>query len=164
MKKRFALGSFILGGVVGAAIALLYAPRTGQETRAIVADKVDDLWGQGQTIYAQGRAKIQDGFQTVQPIISKKNDELREKIESARAIIAEQVAKNAAAARDAINDKVPIAGDKINQAVDVVKGQIDAAATKIKKTKTKDAAADEAVEGPSEEATEEAAPAEAVSE
>jgi len=132
MGKKFAIGSFIVGGLVGAVVALLYAPRPGSETRALVADKVDEIWGQGQAYTQSAYAKIQEGFSVAQPIISQKNDELREKIESARAIIAEQVAKNAAAARDAINDKVPIAGEKIHQAVDVVKGQIDAAASKLK--------------------------------
>ncbi|MCL1891156.1 MAG: YtxH domain-containing protein [Coriobacteriia bacterium] len=142
MAKGFGLGSLIVGGAIGAALALLYAPRRGDETRAIVADKVDEIWGQGQEFYSQGYTKIQEGItaaqpvidkvqegiHAAQPVIAKKNDELREKIESARSVIADQVAKNAAAARDTINDKVPVASEKINQAVDVVKGQIDAAA------------------------------------
>ncbi|MDR2492026.1 MAG: YtxH domain-containing protein [Coriobacteriales bacterium] len=139
MGKKFTIGSFILGGLVGAAIGLLYAPRPGSETRAIVADKVDEIWGQGQTLYTQGRERIQDGFASVQPVISRKNDELREKIESARVAIADQVAKNAAAARDVINDKVPVAGEKIGQAVDVVRGQIDAAASRFKSASAQDA-------------------------
>jgi len=155
MGKGFGIKSFILGGLIGAAIALLYAPRTGEETRAIVADKVDDLLGQGQTLYAQGRVKIKDGISAVQPVISKKNDELREKIENARSAIAEQVVKNAAAARDVINDKVPVAGEKINQAVDVVRGQIDAAAAKLK-----DAAVDNAAKTAGTDAADPAAAAE----
>lgn len=31
--------AFILGGLTGAALALLYAPRSGQETRDLLADK-----------------------------------------------------------------------------------------------------------------------------
>lgn len=170
MGKGFGIKSFILGGLVGAAIALLYAPRTGEETRALVADKADELLGQGKTIYVQSRTKIQDGIAAAQPVISKKNDELREKIESARSVIAEQVVKNAAAARDVINDKVPVAGEKINQAVDVVRGQIDTAAAKLKDAaatnaaKTADAGATPALESKSEAVIGEATTGEAAGE
>ncbi|MCL2757479.1 MAG: YtxH domain-containing protein [Coriobacteriia bacterium] len=140
MSKKWIIGSFLLGGAIGATVALLFAPRSGSETRALVADKVEEAWGQGQLYTKNAYAKIQ-------PVISQKNDELREKIENARAAIAEQVAKNAAAACNAINEKVPVASEKITQAVDVVKGKIDAAASKK--------VADDAVEAP--EATDAAA-------
>jgi gas vesicle protein len=125
-------GSFLLGGVIGAGIALLFAPRTGEETRALIAEKADECWGRGQTWYDQGKTRIQDGVAGVQPAINRTGDELRDKIDNARALIAEQVAKNAAAARDIINDRVPVAAEKINQAADVVRGHIDTAATRIR--------------------------------
>jgi gas vesicle protein len=150
MSKKFGIGAFLLGGVVGAAIGLLYAPKPGVETRAAVADKVDELWGQSQTLYTQGKVKVQETVATVSPAIKKQNDELREKIETARSLIADQVAKNAAAARDIINDKVPVAAEKINQVADVVRGQIDAAATALK-GKTAEVAADApAIDAPAE--------------
>lgn len=37
MANKF--GMFLIGGVVGAVAALLAAPRSGAETRAMVADK-----------------------------------------------------------------------------------------------------------------------------
>ena len=36
--------SFLLGGLTGAALAILFAPRSGKETREILADK----WTEGQ--------------------------------------------------------------------------------------------------------------------
>jgi gas vesicle protein len=111
---------------------LLFAPRNGEETRALVAEKADEYWGRGQTWYSEGKTRIQDGVAAVATTTTKTGDELREKIESARTLIAEQVARNAAAARDLINDKVPVAAEKINQAADVVRGRIDSAATRIR--------------------------------
>ncbi|MDR3037172.1 MAG: YtxH domain-containing protein [Coriobacteriales bacterium] len=125
-------GSFLLGGIVGAGVALLFAPRNGEETRALVAEKADEYWGKGQTWYGEGKARVQEGVAGVQPAINRTGDELREKIDNARTLIAEQVAKNAAAARDVINDKMPVAAEKIGQAADVVRGRIDGAATLIK--------------------------------
>ena len=36
----------ILGGAVGAALGILYAPRAGKKTREILAKKTDALWGE----------------------------------------------------------------------------------------------------------------------
>jgi gas vesicle protein len=132
MSKKFKVSTFIFGGLIGAGAALLLAPRKGEETRAIVADKVGELFGQGQTFYARGAGQSVGGPGDAQAAATSKNDELREKIEKARMAIADQVAKNAAAARDTIADKVPIAGERITQAVDVVRGQIDAAASRLR--------------------------------
>ena len=46
------LGIFLAGGAVGAVAALLCAPRTGQEARTMVAEKVNEAWGQAQNISA----------------------------------------------------------------------------------------------------------------
>ncbi len=137
--------AFLVGGLLGAGIALLFAPRSGSETRALLTDKAEELWGEGTEFYSHGYEKIKTEAANVQATAAKANDELRAKIENARKVIAEQVAKNAQSARDAINSQVPVAGEKIHQAVDVVKGQIDNAASKLKSTAanlaSKDAAA-----------------------
>jgi gas vesicle protein len=41
-RKEFVLG-MVLGGLVGAAVALLYAPQSGDETRARLGEKADEL-------------------------------------------------------------------------------------------------------------------------
>jgi gas vesicle protein len=56
------LGWFLLGGVLGAAAALLLAPRTGRETREILAERGGDVARRAQELAselaseAQGRA------------------------------------------------------------------------------------------------------------
>jgi len=53
------LGWFLLGGVLGAAAALLLAPRTGRETREILAERGGDVARRAQELaseLAQGRA------------------------------------------------------------------------------------------------------------
>lgn len=122
------LTSFLFGGAVGVVVGILVAPRAGEETRALVADKVDEYWGKSQDFYASGVTRVQSGMSNIQPAVAQKGDELREKIESARNLIADQVAKNAATARDAINEKIPVAAEKINTAMDVARSQIDSAA------------------------------------
>ena len=43
MSKKNGLGKFVLGAAIGAGIGLLFAPRSGKETRKILKDKMDDL-------------------------------------------------------------------------------------------------------------------------
>ncbi|MDR0308706.1 MAG: YtxH domain-containing protein [Coriobacteriales bacterium] len=124
--------SFIIGGVAGAALGLLFAPRSGSETRAIVAEKVDECWGKSQDFYNQSVTRIQAGVSKIQPEIARRGDELREKIDNARTIIADQVARNAQSARNAINDRVPVAAEKVTQAVDSARNQIDSAASALR--------------------------------
>ena len=52
------LGWFFLGGVIGAAAALLLTPRTGQQTREMLAERGEELARRAQEITseAQGRA------------------------------------------------------------------------------------------------------------
>lgn len=134
------LRALIFGGAVGAALGILYAPRSGKKTRAILAEKTDALWGQeaqdkgtilgevakttktaveaGQNIFnvaqkgkfgdvtkeaaQMGQKLFHDTSNfvgdftndNVRPVFSEKNDELRKKIDTARAKIATQVAKN----------------------------------------------------------------------
>ena len=59
------LGIFLAGGVAGAAVALLCAPRTGQEARTLVAEKVNAAWGQAQNIGADAGSNAQHAYQNV---------------------------------------------------------------------------------------------------
>ena len=43
MSKKRGLGKFVLGAAIGAGIGVLFAPRSGKETRKILKEKMDDL-------------------------------------------------------------------------------------------------------------------------
>ena len=43
IKKKKGLGKFILGAGIGAALGLLFAPKSGKETRAELKEKLDEL-------------------------------------------------------------------------------------------------------------------------
>ena len=50
--------AFILGAVSGAALALLYAPATGRETREYLGDRAADAAAKGREVINQGRETI----------------------------------------------------------------------------------------------------------
>ncbi len=65
------LSWFVVGAAIGAAVALLYAPKPGKETRDLLSRKTDesrealtstsnDLFDRGKDLYDRGRAIADD--------------------------------------------------------------------------------------------------------
>ena len=56
--------AFLLGGMTGAALALLYAPRTGQETRDMLGERLRETAERGremkQEVVGRGRALVDE--------------------------------------------------------------------------------------------------------
>jgi len=56
--------AFLLGGLTGAAVALLYAPRSGQETRDLLSERMRETADRGRELKEQavgrGRALVND--------------------------------------------------------------------------------------------------------
>ena len=50
MSKRFGLGKFIAGAAIGAGLGILFAPKTGAETRKQLKAKLDELIDQVKNI------------------------------------------------------------------------------------------------------------------
>ena len=161
MKK---LSVFVAGSLLGAAAALLAAPRPGDETRAIVTDWATNALGdkggnvtervqvrrdqithdagvianQASVIAADLTAKAKEAVdgvasQVQAPQFGKQAEadtdaELRARIEQARARIGNQVAQNAANARQAVGGTIP----SVQDAAKDVAGRVQEAATTVK--------------------------------
>lgn len=109
------INSFITGAALGVIAALLLAPKTGEQTRALVTEKANAVMGEAKDFSAGIPGSAQDAIKTVQdkgagfvksaassiqaPAAAQPDDELREKIEAARKRIAAQVAENAEASK-----------------------------------------------------------------
>lgn len=63
MGNKF--GAFLAGGLAGAALALLYAPRSGRETRSLVTERVGAAWGEAQEFGSQAAEGAQQVYQEV---------------------------------------------------------------------------------------------------
>ena len=113
------ISSFVTGAALGVIAALLLAPQTGEQTRALVAEKANAVTGEAKDFGAGLPASAQDAIKSAQekaasltkgvaapaaPAASVADDELREKIEAARQRIAAQVAANAEATKAAAEE------------------------------------------------------------
>jgi gas vesicle protein len=63
--------AFILGAVSGAAVALLYAPATGRETRDYLNDKAEEARQRAAGAAAKGREAISQGRDTLNTAIER---------------------------------------------------------------------------------------------
>jgi gas vesicle protein len=72
--------AFLIGGLIGGAIALLYAPRPGQETREILLDE-------GQTRADQ----VMQSLRSAQARMEAMNQETRERLQQLQAIAQETI-------------------------------------------------------------------------
>lgn len=90
---------FVIGGAVGAVGALLLSPRSGEENRELVAEKVDYYTGHGEQIFHRAADSVRDTADGVVETAQPAADDIREKINEARDRIAEQVMRNREAAQ-----------------------------------------------------------------
>lgn len=81
------LAAFAIGAVIGTGVALLYAPRSGKETRALIAKKGRALKGQAA-----------DAIEDAKDFIDGKKAELAAAIEAGKDAMHEERAKHQKAA------------------------------------------------------------------
>ncbi|MFH1239477.1 MAG: YtxH domain-containing protein [bacterium] len=61
------LFSFLLGGLIGVAIGLLYAPRPGEETREKLKETIDDIKDR----YENLKNKVEEGKENIEDVVEK---------------------------------------------------------------------------------------------
>jgi gas vesicle protein len=123
-------GVFVFGGLMGAAVALLFAPRSGSETREMLTDKANEYWGQAGEMYATGVDRVTEVVDTGTATAGERSEQLKVKIDEARARLQEQVAKSAEVAKGKITDATPAVKDAVDKAAAGTKTGVDIAATR----------------------------------
>lgn len=102
---------FIAGAVVGAAAALMFAPRSGKETRALMSNRVEEYASKApepvKDAYDTVREKVEDVADAAEPAA----DDIKDRIGEARERIAEQIVRNRSTAKEVAADVSDIPGD-----------------------------------------------------
>ena len=89
--------SFLIGGLTGAALALLYAPRTGQETRDLLGERLRETAERGremkQEAVGRGRALVDEAAGYVdkqRQTIEQRKDRLTAAVDAGRQAFREE--------------------------------------------------------------------------
>ena len=72
------LAGFIVGGAIGAIAGILLAPKSGEETRQLIADTSKDVLRRADETVKEIQSKADDVVSEMQ----KKGDELKEKLQN----------------------------------------------------------------------------------
>lgn len=134
------LGAFLLGGIVGAALGMLFAPRSGKENREFISEKAHEYWGEGRELYDTGRAKLSDMYEHGSEVAGEKAEELREKIDTARERLREQVDTVSKQAKEKVAEVAPVAKETVHKVGDAVRSGVNAAEGKAQELLDKAAA------------------------
>lgn len=76
--------SFVLGGLVGAAVAMLWAPKSGRQTRDQIKDMAQDAKEKAEDYYGQMREKVSTAMQKGSEVFQQKKSEMQETVEKGK--------------------------------------------------------------------------------
>ena len=75
--------SFLVGLGVGIGLGLLFAPRSGEETRSDIADRANDLADSARETYTQNRERLQRGVETIRSTAERAMGQVRSGVNTA---------------------------------------------------------------------------------
>lgn len=127
-------GAFLLGGLFGAVLGVLFAPRPGKESREMLADAAEKYLDEGKRLCESGKVKVAAVYESGRETVEEKSDEIRVKIEQARDRLREQVESVSETAREKMVEVVPVAKEAAHKAAEAVKSGAEIAEKKAQET------------------------------
>ncbi len=75
------LKGLVIGGLIGAAIGVLFAPKSGRETRQDLVDKADELLAKAKEEYARAAEKSKAAYEAAAARLKEVEGTAREKVD-----------------------------------------------------------------------------------
>jgi len=116
---------FVLGGAVGALIALLYAPKAGKEMRSDLGNKAEELYGKAKEEYGPALEKARKSYEAARQRFEALEKDTLEKAKELEELTQKAVVKG--------KEKVAVERQRLRKAVDAGKGAFQEAKQKLKK-------------------------------
>jgi gas vesicle protein len=101
VERRSGIGAFIVGALIGAAVALLVAPRSGAETRRLLKTKGRDLLSAAGEKADELRELVSEGYDRSKARVEQTLEAARRAVEERREAARDVVDASKAAARTA---------------------------------------------------------------
>ena len=87
------LGWFFLGGVLGAAAALLMAPKTGRETRELLAERGNEVAKRAQAMATDAQGRAGEWFDKSRELFEEQTQRLMTAFEAGKDAMREEIRK-----------------------------------------------------------------------
>ena len=88
------LGWFFLGGVLGAAAALLMAPKTGRETRDLLLERGNEVAKRAQAMANDAQGRAGEWFDKSRELFEEQTQRLMTAFEAGKDAMREEIRKN----------------------------------------------------------------------
>jgi gas vesicle protein len=89
------LGWFLFGATVGAATALLLAPKTGRETRGLLAEHGSDMARRAQVLAGEAQGRAGEWFDKSRELFEEQTQRLMSAFEAGKDAMREEIRKGA---------------------------------------------------------------------
>ena len=100
-KSEPGIGAFVAGIAIGAGLALLFAPRTGEETRRDLQRRAKKVGGQAQEFVSEVTDSVSQRIQGAKETVENRIDSTRQAVELKRRKVSNAVDAGRAAAQQA---------------------------------------------------------------
>jgi gas vesicle protein len=87
------LGCFLLGAVVGAAVALIVTPRSGRETRDLLADRGEEVAKRTQAWAGEAQSQASEWLDKSREMLEEQTQRLVSAVEAGKEAMREEIRK-----------------------------------------------------------------------
>jgi gas vesicle protein len=125
-------GAFLFGGLVGAILGLLFAPRSGKETREILADRGQEYLDEAKDTYGDGRERLVEAYSTAKDVVSVKAVEYKDRVGEVAEVVKEKIDEGSTVVRAKVTELGKEARAGIKSGAEAAKGAVDVTGEKAK--------------------------------